>query len=278
MQMRIPLFERSSLISSCVLFLSSVLLAVVLRVPAYGQTPLKIDGAKLVDLSYAYNAKTVYWPNAKGFEHRKDVWSMTPQGYWYAAGGFSSDEHGGTHMDSPVHFGGQDKATVDQLPVQKLIAPALVVDVTAGVAKSRDYLATAADVQAWEKANGAIPNGSIVLFKTGWSKFWPDRKQYLGSDVPGDIAHLHFPGIAKDAAELLVKRGVYGVGIDTASMDYGPSKDFIVHQVLNKAGIYGLENVANLDRLPAKGATLIALPMKIEQGSGSPVRIVAILP
>ena len=236
-----------------------------------------IDRSKLVDLTYSFDDKTIYWPNAKGFVHRKDEWKVTPKGYWYAAGGFSSDEHGGTHFDSPIHFG-PGKLTLDQIPVQRLVAPAAVIDITAASAKNRDYRATAQDVLAWEKSNRAIAPGTIVLVRTGWGKFWPDRKQYLGSDVPGDIEHLHFPGIARDAAELLVKRGVTGVGIDTASMDYGASQDFIVHQILNKANIYGLENIANLERLPAVGATLIALPMKIAQGSGGPARIIAILP
>jgi kynurenine formamidase len=247
---------------------------VLAEMVAWGQA---IDRSKLVDLTYSFNEKTVYWPNAKGFSHRKDEWKVTPRGYWYAAGGFASDEHGGTHMDSPIHFA-QGMSTMDQIPVQKLVAPAVVVDVTAATAKTRDYLITARDLRAWEARNGTIPAASIVIFRTGWGKYYPDRKQYLGSDVPGDIDHLHFPGLAKDAAELLVLRKIDGVGIDTASMDYGPSKDFIVHQVLNKAGIYGLENVANTERLPVKGATLIALPMKIEAGTGGQVRIVAVLP
>jgi len=239
-----------------------------------GQT---IDKTKLVDLTYSFNEKTIYWPNAKGFQHRKDTWAVTPAGYWYAAGGFSTDEHGGTHFDSPIHFG-QRKTTLDKIPVQRLVGAAAVIDISASAAKTRDYRATAQDLANWEKTNGAIPSGSMVLFRTGWGKYWPDRKQYMGSDVPGDVKHLHFPGISKEAAEILVKRGVSGVGIDTASMDYGPSKDFIVHQVLNEADIFGLENIANMERLPAKGATLIALPIKIEDGSGGPVRIIAILP
>ena len=251
-----------------------LLIAAAFAEAAMGQG---IDRSKLIDLSYSFNEKTVYWPNAKGFRHQKDEWKVTPQGYWYAAGGFASDEHGGTHMDSPIHFA-QGMPTMDHIPVQKLVAPAVVVDVTAAAATSRDYLITARDLRSWEARNGAIPAASIVIFRTGWGKYYPDRKQYLGSDVPGDIAHLHFPGLARDAAELLVQRRIDGVGIDTASMDYGPSKDFIVHQILNKAGIYGLENVANVDKLPVKGATLIALPMKIEQGTGGPVRIVALLP
>jgi kynurenine formamidase len=237
----------------------------------------RIDPAKLVDLTYSYDQNTVYWPNAEGFRHRKDTWTITPKGFWYAAGEFTSAEHGGTHIDSPIHFS-QGKQTVDQIPVSNLIAPAAVIDVTSAVARNRDYRATAGDVQGWEQSHGAIPPGSIVVFRTGWGRHWPDRKQYLGSDAPGDVANLHFPGLSKDAAELLVKRGISGVGIDTASLDHGPSSDFIVHQVLNSANIYGLENVANADRLPLTGATLIALPMKIAEGSGAPVRLVAVLP
>jgi kynurenine formamidase len=236
-----------------------------------------IDGSRLVDLTYAFNQDTVYWPNAEGFRHRKDGWNVTPAGYWYAAGEFSSAEHGGTHVDSPIHFA-QGKLTVDKIPVGRLVGPAVLIDVSAAASRNRDYRATGADVLAWEKAHGKIPSDAIVLFRTGWGRYWPDRKRYLGSDVPGDVDHLHFPGISKEAAELLVRRGVAGVGVDTASIDHGPSKDFIVHQILNQADIYGLENVANLERLPAKGATVIALPMKIENGSGAPARVIAVLP
>lgn len=236
-----------------------------------------IDPAKVVDLTYPFNKDTVYWPNAKGFVHRKDSWQKTPLGFWYAAGGFSTDEHGGTHMDSPIHFA-EGKLTLEAVPASKLVGPVLVIDISAAAARDRDYRATPADVATFEKRHGRIRAGSIVLFKTGWGKFWPDRKAYLGSDVPGDITHLHFPGISPAAAEVLVGRGVVGVGIDTASTDYGASIRFETHQVLSEANVYGLENVAYIDRLPAKGATLIAAPMKIENGSGGPVRLLAILP
>jgi len=245
--------------------------------PAAAAAGPVIDPAKVVDLSYAYGAETIYWPNAEGFRHRKDTWAITPGGYWYAAGDFGSAEHGGTHMDAPVHFA-QGKATVDQIPVEQLIGPVVVVDITAQAARAPDYRASAQDVQDFERAHGAIAAGTFVVFRTGWGRFWPDRKQYMGSDVPGDTAHLHFPGVSREAAELLVQRRIRAVGIDTASMDYGPSTDFIVHQVLNGAGIYGVENVANAERLPATGATLIALPMKIEEGTGAPTRVIAILP
>ena len=236
-----------------------------------------IDESKLVDMTYSFNAKTIYWPNAKGFRHQKDMWKDSPGGFWYAAGEFASAEHGGTHLDSPIHFA-RGMTTLDRIPVERLVGPAVVIDVSAAAARNRDHRVSAGEILAWEKQHGAVPAKSIVLFRTGWGKFWPERKAYLGSDVPGDVANLHFPGLSKEAAELLVTRKVDGAGIDTASLDHGPSKDFIAHQVLNKADIYGLENVAHMERLPARGATLIALPMKIEEGSGGPVRIVAILP
>jgi kynurenine formamidase len=153
-----------------------------------------------------------------------------------------------------------------------------VIDVSAKAAADTDYRATPQDILDFEQAHGVIAAGAIVMFRTGWGSRWPDRKLYLGTGVPGDTANLHFPGLSREAAELLVERRVKGVAIDTASLDYGPSTDFIVHQVLNGAGIYGLENVANAERLPPTGATLIALPMKIEEGSGAPARIAAVLP
>ncbi|MBM3764729.1 MAG: cyclase family protein [Acidobacteria bacterium] len=236
-----------------------------------------INPQKLIDLTYTYDSKTVYWPNAKGFEHRKDNWARTPLGYWYAAGGFSTDEHGGTHVDSPIHFA-EGKLTLEAIPVEKLTGPAFVVDITSACAANKDYTATRADVEAFEKRHGPIPRGAIVLFKTGWGKYWPDKARYLGSATPGDVANLHFPGISPPAAEFLVRRGVVGVGIDTASTDHGPSKRFETHQVLSEANVYGIENVANIDRLPAKGATLIVAPMKIAGGTGGPARILAVLP
>lgn len=168
--------------------------------------------------------------------------------------------------------------TTDQIPVSKLVGPAVVIDVREGAAKDRNYLLTAADIDRWEARHGRIPEGSIVLVRTGWERYWGDRKAYLGTDKPGDTANLHFPGISKEAAALLAARKVDAVGLDTPSLDHGPSKTFAAHRELAAANIYGLENVANLDRLPPTGATLIALPMKIAGGTGGPVRIIAVLP
>jgi kynurenine formamidase len=238
----------------------------------------KIDEAKLVDLTYAFDDKTIYWPTAKPFEWQKESWGKSAGGYWYTAARYAASEHGGTHLDAPIHFS-EGKQSVDEIAVSKLVGSAAVIDISAACAQNTDYRLTVEDITGWEKAHGEIPNEAIVLIRTGWGKFWGDKKKYLGTDTPGDVANLHFPGIGREAAEFLAKqRKIDCLGIDTASMDYGPTKDFIAHQILNGANIFGLENVANLDRLPAKGATLIALPMKIKGGTGAPVRIIAILP
>lgn len=237
-----------------------------------------VDVAKVVDLTYSFDEQTIYWPTARPFKWEKDAWGTAEGGYWYASASYGASEHGGTHLDSPLHFG-KDKVGTDEIPLSRLIGPAIVIDVAQACAKDADYRLRVDDITAWEKAHGRIPDGAIVLVRTGWGKFWPDKKRYLGSDTPGDTANLHFPGISREAAEFLAtRRKVDGVGIDTASLDHGPSKDFIAHQILNGANIYGLENVANLERVPAVGATLIALPMKIKGGTGGPVRIIAILP
>jgi kynurenine formamidase len=236
-----------------------------------------LDETKLVDLTHSFDDNTVNWPTAEPFRWQKDGWGTAPGGYWYASASFSASEHLGTHIDSPIHFG-QGQATTDAVPLSQLVGPAAVIDISQQCAKNSDYQLRPADFAGWEKRHGRIPPGTIVLVRTGWAKFWPDRMRYMGTDKPGDVRNLHFPGIAPEAAALLVERKVDGVGIDTASLDHGPSKDFRTHQILNGAGIYGLENVTNLERLPPTGATVIALPMKIRNGTGGPVRIVAILP
>jgi len=263
--------KRSSLLPSFVLALVAI---------AFAQTPPKpvtLDKTKLVDLTHPFDADTIYWPNAEPFRWKKERWGKTEAGYWYAAARYAASEHGGTHMDSPIHFS-EGKKTVDEIEVSKLVAPVVVVDVTKKCERNPDYQIAAADIQQFERAHGAVPPDSVVVFRTGWSRFWPDKKRYLGSDVPRDTAHLHFPGLSREAAEYLTKKRIAGIGIDTASMDPGTSKDFIAHQVLNGANIYGIENLANLERLPETGAWIIALPMKIKGGSGAPTRVLAVLP
>ncbi len=236
-----------------------------------------MEAARVVDLTYAFGASTIYWPTAKGFEWQKESWGASERGYFYAAARYAASEHGGTHLDSPIHFY-EDRATVDEIPVEKLMGPAVVIDISAECTKDPDCLLVVSDIENWEKQHGPIPSGAIIMVRTGWGKFWPDKKKYLGDDTPGETGNLHFPGLSPAAARALVERRPNGVGIDTASLDHGPSKDFFTHQVLGRAGIYGVENVANLGQLPATGATVIALPMKIQGGSGAPTRIIALLP
>jgi kynurenine formamidase len=236
--------------------------------------------ARWVDLSYSFNAQTIYWPTAEGFKLDTVAAGMTPAGYYYAANNFSTSEHGGTHLDAPVHFA-EGKNTADRIPLEQLVGPAVVVDVTASASANPDYLVTVADLEAFERDHGRIPDGAIVLFRTGWGSRWPDRARYLGTDRTGPeaVPLLHFPGVDSTAARWLVtNRRVDAVGIDTPSIDVGQSTTFDAHRILYAADVPGFENVANLDQLPPTGAFVIALPMKIEGGSGGPLRIVAVLP
>lgn len=241
-------------------------------------TSTMLTGQRLVDLTHPFDKDTVYWPTeSSGFVLTKLAHGVSEGGYFYDANAFSAPEHGGTHLDAPIHFA-QAGATTDQVPLERLIAPAVVVDISARAEKDPDALLEPADLDAFERQHGAIAPGTIVLVRTGWSKRWPDKLAYLGSDVPGDVAHLHFPGISAEAARALVKRGVAAVGIDTASIDHGPSREFWAHRILMEADIPAFENLTALEQLPVRGATVIALPMLIRGGSGGPLRAVAVLP
>ena len=232
-----------------------------------------------IDLTHDFSAETIYWPTAKPFTLEVVSAQRTPGGYYYAANNFSAAEHGGTHLDAPVHFA-EGKWTADQIPLERLVGDAVVVDVESGADSSADYRVDLNALGDWERKHGEIPAGAIVLFRTGWARHWPDRSKYLGTTKtgPGAVAELHFPGIDSAAAHRLVERRVGAVGIDTPSIDYGQSSSYPVHQVLFAANIPAFENVANLDRLPVRGSFVVALPMKIKGGSGGPLRIVGLVP
>lgn len=232
---------------------------------------------RLVDLSHTFDETTIYWPTDKPFRWEKRAWGPTANGYWYASANYAASEHGGTHLDSPIHFA-EGRDTTEKITLNRLVGPALVIDVSAACQADPDHELTPEEILAWEKANGRIDAAAIVVVRTGWGKRWPDKKSYLGTDIPGDIANLKFPGISPKAAETLVSRGVKGVAIDTASLDRGISRDFATHRILTAANIYGIENLASSENLPTRGAVLIALPMKIGGGSGGPVRVMAVLP
>jgi kynurenine formamidase len=249
--------------------------------PAKGTTlSAVLADSELVDLSHTYDASTIFWPTAETFALQKVADGDTPAGFYYAANNFAGSEHGGTHIDAPVHFA-RGHQTVDQIPLQSLIAPAVVVDVTQASAANADYQVAVDDLTRFEQQHGRIPDGSVVLFKTGFASRWPNARAYLGTAERGDkaVAKLHFPGLHPDAAKWIVEnRAVKAVGIDTASIDYGQSTLYETHRALYARDIPALENVASLDRLPPTGTLLIALPMKIGGGSGAPVRVVAVIP
>ena len=233
----------------------------------------------VIDLTHSFGEETIYWPTAEGFRLNVDFKGHTDAGFYYEANSFSTAEHGGTHLDAPIHFA-EDRWTVDRIPPDRLIGPGVVVDVAAACARDRDHRVTVAELEAWEREHGTIPTGAIVLLYTGFGAYWPDPVRYLGTDERGPeaVAKLHFPGLHPDAARWLVReRAPRAVGLDTPSLDHGPSKTFETHQVLFQANIAGLENVANLDRVPPTGFDVLALPMKIAGGSGAPVRILALL-
>lgn len=233
-----------------------------------------------IDLTHEFGDETVYWVNAEPFKRTSTADGMTPGGFYYAAGNYSAAEHGGTHIDSPVHFA-EGKNTVDKIGLDQLIAPAVKIDVSEKAASNRDYLIIVDDIVAWENRNGEIPTGSIILFQTGFAKHWPDKKLYLGTDQRGDAAikDLHFPGLHPEAAKWLIsKRQPKAIGIDTASIDYGQSADFKTHVALMTNNIPAFENVADMSKLPAKGFHIVAMPMKIKGGSGAPLRIVGFVP
>ena len=244
------------------------------------QSPSTFVDGRLVDLTHAFDARTLYWPTAPGFELTSDFEGTTEGGWFYESNTLRTSEHGGTHLDAPVHFAAGRHST-DEISLERLIAPAVVVDVSADAARDRDYAIRIADLERWEARHGRLPDGVIVLFRTGFGARWPDAASYLGTAERGAaaVAKLHFPGIAPETARWLAdEREIGAVGIDTASIDPGQSTRFEAHRILYEQNIPGFENVAHLDRLPATGFTIIALPMKIRSGSGGPLRIIAVVP
>jgi kynurenine formamidase len=237
----------------------------------------ELSKGKWIDLTYDFSSESVYWPTAETFKFDTAFEGTTAGGFYYSAFNFCAAEHGGTHLDAPVHFA-KGKWAADEIPLENLVGEAVVIDIADKAMKDADYLISTADIMAWEKINGNIRGNSILLFRTGYGAYYPDAKKYLGTDErgPDAVAKLHFPSIHPDAASWLVKnRKIKAVGIDVASVDYGQSKDFKTHQILYEQNISGFENVANLDKLPVKGAYVFALPMKIKNGSGGPLRIIA---
>ena len=237
-------------------------------------------GFEMVDMTHSFDENTIYWPTEAPFQHEEEFKGRTDGGWYYTAYRVNTAEHGGTHLDAPIHFA-EGRWAADEIPLTSLLTPVVVIDVSAQAEADPDYRLDRAAIDAWESEHGMIPPGTAVLMNAGYAQYWPDRVKYMGTAAQGPeaVAELHFPGFSLAAAQFLYEqRGVVSVGLDTPSIDYGQSKDFVVHRYLYDHNVLGFENVANLDRLPPRGAFIIALPMKIRGGSGGPLRIVALIP
>ncbi|MFQ6114380.1 MAG: cyclase family protein [bacterium] len=257
------------------------LLAIFMISFVFGCTSPKPEllGGKIIDLTYTFDQNTVFWPTAKEFQLESVHAGITDAGYYYTANNFCTSEHGGTHIDAPIHFY-KDGNTVDAISLEQLIGRGVVVDVSEKCAADRDYQVQVEDFTAWEDKHGTRLNDVIVLLRTGFGQYWPARVDYMGTDERGEqaVAKLHFPGLHPEAAKWLAEnRSVRAIGLDTPSIDYGQSTLFESHVKLFQNNIVAFENVANLDQLPEKDFTVIALPMKIGGGSGGPLRIVAMV-
>jgi kynurenine formamidase len=229
---------------------------------------------EVLDLTHSLSASMPYWPNPTGNPFTYDTLLAHPNGA-PRMGVYRTPEHHGTHLDAPIHTA-EGQPSVDQLTVADLFGPAVVVDISAQSAVNPDYRLRVDDLLAWERTHGPLPEGAIVLAYTGWSTKWHDPDAYRNLDREG---RLRFPGFSEEAARFLIaERDIRGIGIDDMSVDYGLSQDFPVHRIVNGAGKYHLENVADLRLVPPVGAYLIVAPIKIEHGSGGQVRIFAVLP
>jgi kynurenine formamidase len=239
-----------------------------------------LEGSRLIDLTHVIGSDTIVWPTEQEIRIVAQHAEETAAGYYYASNRLELPEHGGTHIDAPIHFS-RGKQTLDQIPLGRLVGAAVRIDVAVACVADRDYRVTVQDLERWEALHGRIPHQTIVLLQTGYGRHWPSRRDYLGTELKGaeGVKALHFPGLHQDAAAWLVReRRVKAVGIDTASIDYGQSTQFEAHVELLSHNVPVFENLANLDVLPARGFDVIALPMKIAGGTGGPLRIVAVVP
>src|SRR5262245_27806196 len=241
---------------------------------------LVLEQSRLIDLTHAFGPGTVVWRTEQEFRLILQQAGETPGGYYYASNRLEMAEHGGTHIDAPIHFAKRGQS-LDQVPIERLVGTAIRIDVTTQCTRDRDYRVTIQDFERWETGHGRIPNRAIVLLDTGFARFWPSRQQYLGTELRGaeGVRTLHFPGLHPEAATWLVReRQVKAVGIDTASIDYGQSSRFETHVALLSQNVPVFENLGDLRDLPHRGFDVIALPMKISGVTGGPLRVIAVLP
>lgn len=238
-----------------------------------------LQEAEWIDLSYDFEESTIFWPTNVPFTFDTVFYGMTDKGYFYSSFKHTFEEHGGTHFDAPIHFSA-NKNTIEKVPLSQLRGPGIVLNVSEKALNKPDYLISIEDFETWEALHGIIPDGAIVLVYTGHGRYYHDREKYLGTNLTGPeaVPELHFPGLSVEAAKWLTEnRNINAFGLDTPSIDYGQSTDFMVHRILFEHDLTAYENIANLEKLPATGSYIIALPMKIKGGSGAPLRIVALI-
>jgi len=245
------------------------------------QDPIAIlKTGKWIDLTYEFSEETIYWPTNTPFKHDTVFYGINENGYFYSSFRYSAEEHGGTHFDAPIHFG-QGQNSIHEVPISQCIGEGIVIDVSDKALRNADYLVSIEDFTRWEEQYGQIPVGAIILLYTGFGKFWNNPEKYIGTTKTGPeaIPELHFPGLHPEAAKWLVEeRNIKAIGLDTPSIDFGQSKDFMAHRILCEHGLTIYENIANLEQVPTLGSFIVALPMKIKGGSGAPLRIVAFVP
>lgn len=228
---------------------------------------------KLVDLSHSFNNQTIFWEDDAAFKLNVSLQGSTGED-WYQADVMELATHGGTHLDAPIHFA-PNTWSISEIPLERLVfVPIVLVDVEAQASQNPVYELSVGDIEHWEEQHGRIPDGALVVEKTGRAQLWPDRKAYMGIDEHG---WRRFPTFSPEAAQFLTQnRTIYGVGLDSPSVDLFNAT--ATHRILASHNVYILENLADLSRVPPKGAKAIVMATKIDGASGAPARVVAILP
>lgn len=242
--------------------------AAALGTTAAAPPALAAGHGSVEDLTHAYDAEFPTYFGAPGF--------AAEQKFSFAEDGFNLfeltiNEHSGTHIDAPLHFSA-DGASVDEIEVSALVAPLCIIDIAARAAEDADAQVTPDDVKAWIAANGDIPENACVAMHSGWA----GKTGGAGFRNDDDAGAMHFPGFHVEAAKMLIEEtGAQSIGVDTLSLDFGPSPDFATHYAWLATGRFGIECLANLDRLPASGATIVVGAPKHRGGSGGPARVFA---
>jgi len=238
--------------------------------------PIMSDPAmyrSVIDLTHSLDGRSPNWEGTEESPYQAtELGNIHRDGYYSRV--FTTQEHYGTHLDAPAHFAA-GMWTVDQIPAERLVRPLVVLDVRKQAANNADYEVTVQDVAAWEDAHGQIPAGAVVMAYTGWDQRWHSPKAFRNEQ--GDRL-THYPGFSLATAKFLVRtRAVVALGIDTMSVDIGATTTYPVHYFTSKEDVYHLENVANLALVPPAGATVVVAPIKLENGSGGPARVLALV-